>query len=96
MLAGAQALAKTGASDAIIYLAMEPVPELDMQYRARIVAEVFSSQAYKIPDLKTAPKPKARRLANINVATADARGAKAAAAGLRSGRRHWQRCCVRA
>ena len=85
MLAGAQALAKTGASDAAVYLAMEPVPELDIQYRARIVAEVFSSQAYKIPDLKTAPKPKARRLESIKVATADARAAKTAAEGLRLG-----------
>jgi len=81
----AQALAKTGAADAVVYLAMEPVPELDMQYRARIVSEVFSSQAYKIPDLKTSPKPKARRLAAVNVATADARAAKAATEGLRIG-----------
>ncbi len=85
LLSCAQALAKTGASDAIVYLAMEQVPELDIQYRARIVAEVFSSQAYKIPDLKTSPKPKARRLTTVNVATADARAAKAAGAGLRMG-----------
>ena len=85
VLSAAQALAKTGASDAIVYLAMEPVPELDIQYRARIVAEVFSSQAYKIPDLKTSPKPKARRLCHVNVATADARAAKAASEGLRMG-----------
>jgi len=56
---------------------MEPVPELDIQYRARIVAEVFSSQAYKIPDLKTSPKPKARRLSSVKVATADVRAALA-------------------
>src|SRR6202041_3854999 len=61
----AQALTKTGARDAAVYLAMEPVAELDMLYRARMVAEVFSSQAYKIPDLKTSPKPKARRLTTI-------------------------------
>jgi leucyl aminopeptidase len=85
MLSCAQALAKTGADDAVVYLALEPVPELDVQYRARIVAEVFSSHAYRIPDLKTSPKPKARRLANIIVATADARSAKAAAEGLRMG-----------
>jgi leucyl aminopeptidase len=85
LLSCAQALAKTGAADATIYLAMEQVPELDIQYRARIVAEVFSSQAYKIPDLKTSPKPKARRLTAINVATADARAAKAASEGLRMG-----------
>jgi leucyl aminopeptidase len=85
VLASAQALAKTGASDAVVYLAMEPVPELDIQYRARIVAEVFSSHAYKIPDLKTAPKPKARRLAEVKVATPDARAAKTADEGLRMG-----------
>jgi leucyl aminopeptidase len=83
--ASAQALAKTGAADAVVYLAMEPVSELDTQYRARMVSEVFSSQAYRIPDLKTSPKPKARRLASVNVATADARAAKAATEGLRIG-----------
>jgi leucyl aminopeptidase len=85
MLSCAQALAKTGASDAAVYLAMEPVPDLDIQYRARIVAEVFLSQSYKIPDLKTSPKPKARRLATVNVVAADARAAKTAAEGLRMG-----------
>ncbi len=84
-LSCAQALAKTGAVDAAVYLAMEPVPELDIQYRARIVAEVFSSHAYKIPDLKTAPKPKARRLATVKVATAGARAARAATAGVAVG-----------
>ena len=81
----AQALAKTGSSQAALYLAMEPVAELDMLYRARFIAEVFCAHAYKIPDLKTAAKPKARPLASILVATADAKGAKAAAAGLRVG-----------
>jgi leucyl aminopeptidase len=83
--AGAHALGKTGAADAVIYLALEPVAEVDVQYRARIIAEVLSSHAYKIPDLKTAPKPKARPLAAVRVATADARGQKAASEGLRLG-----------
>jgi leucyl aminopeptidase len=81
----AQALAKTGAADAVVYLALEPVPELDMAYRARILAEVYASQAYKVPDLKTAPKPKPRRLASVSVAAADARGAKSATQGLHIG-----------
>ena len=85
LLSAAQALAKTGAADAIVYLALEPVPELDILYRARFVAEIFTSQAYKVPDLKTAPKPKARRLSTVKVAAADARGAKAVAEGLRIG-----------
>jgi leucyl aminopeptidase len=83
--ASAQALAKTGASDALIYLVLEHVPELDMQYRARILAEVFASQAYKIPDLKTNAKAKPKRLATLNVAAADARGEKSATEGLRIG-----------
>ena len=81
----AQALAKTGAADAVVYLALEPVPELDMAYRARILSEVYASQAYKVPDLKTAPKPKPRPLATVSVAAADARGAKSATQGLRIG-----------
>jgi leucyl aminopeptidase len=83
--ASTQALAKTGASDAIVYLAMETVSDLDTQYRARIIAEAFSAHAYKIPDLKTAPKPKARRLTKVIVAVVDARAVKAAAEGVRIG-----------
>jgi leucyl aminopeptidase len=80
-----QALAKTGASDAVVYLALEVVADLDVQYRARAVAEVFCAQLYKIPDLKTSVKPKAPRLSSVSVAVADARAAKAAAEGLRIG-----------
>jgi leucyl aminopeptidase len=83
--AAVQALAKTGASDAVVYLALEAVADLDVQYRARAVAEIFCAQLYKIPDLKTSPKPKAPRLTSIGVAVADARGAQAAAEGLRIG-----------
>jgi len=81
----AQALAKTGASDAILYLTLEEMPELDANYRARIAAEVFCVQAYKIPDLKTAAKPKPRPLSKLSVALADARAVKAASAGLAAG-----------
>jgi leucyl aminopeptidase len=80
-----QALAKTGAGDAVVYLALETVADLDVQYRARAVAEIFCAQLYKIPDLKTSAKPKAPRLSSVSVAVADARGAKAAAEGLRIG-----------
>jgi leucyl aminopeptidase len=80
-----QSLAKTGAGDAVVYLALEEVAELDVQYRARLVAEVFCAQLYKIPDLKTSVKPKAPRLSSVSVAVADARAAKAANEGLRIG-----------
>jgi leucyl aminopeptidase len=81
----AQALSKTGARDAVIYLTLEEIPELDSNYRARMVAEVFCTHAYKIPDLKTAAKPKPRPLSTVSVAMADARAAKAAATGLAIG-----------
>ncbi len=82
-----QALGKTGAGDAVVYLALERVADLDVQYRARAVAEVFCAQLYKIPDLKTGTKPKAPRFSKVAVAVADARAEKAAAEGLRMGRR---------
>jgi leucyl aminopeptidase len=80
-----QSLGKTGAGDAVVYLALEPVADLDVQYRARAVAEIFCAQLYKIPDMKTGAKPKAPRLASVIVAVADARASKAATEGLRIG-----------
>jgi len=85
LLAAAQALGKTGAGEAILYLALEAVGDLDVLYRSRIVAEVFSVHAYKIPDLKTGPKPKAPSLTILKVAAEDARAEKAAAEGLKVG-----------
>ena len=81
----AQALGKTGASDAILYLALEAVGDLDVHYRARIAAEVFAAHAYKIPDLKTGPKPKAPTLTTLKVAAENSRAEKAAAEGLKAG-----------
>ena len=78
----AQSLARTGAVDAVIYLGLEEHPDLDPLYRARTVAEVFSAQRYRIPDLKTAPKPKAPRLKMLSVAVADAAASRSAARGL--------------
>jgi leucyl aminopeptidase len=83
--AAATALGKTGAAHAIVYLTLEEVPELDIAARARVVAEVFCINAYKIPDLKTGPKPKPSKLATLSVATDSARAAKLAADGLRIG-----------
>ena len=83
--AAVSSLGKTGAADAVVYLALEQAADLDVHYRARFVAEVFCAQLYKIPDLKTGVKPKAPRLSGVHVAVADARALKAAAAGLRIG-----------
>jgi leucyl aminopeptidase len=81
----AQALTKTGAVDATVYLAADARSDLDVEYRARIVAEVMRGQLYKIPDLKTAKKPKAPRLKTIRVAVGDTAAASAAQRGLDAG-----------
>ncbi len=83
--AAAQALVKTGASDAVVYLALEEAGDLDLKYRARAVAETFGAQLYRIPDLKSAARPKPPALALVCVAAEDSRGAKTAADGLRFG-----------
>jgi leucyl aminopeptidase len=81
----AQALGKTGAKDAIVYLTLEAALDLDVLYRARIVAEVFCAHGYRVPDLKTSPKPKASKLESISVAVENARAASAAEDGLKAG-----------
>jgi leucyl aminopeptidase len=81
----AQALAKTGAADAIVYLAMEGAADLDVHYRARAVAEVFYAQFYKIPDRKTGVKPKAPRLSKVSVAVENSRALKTASKALVAG-----------
>jgi leucyl aminopeptidase len=80
-----QALTKTGASDAVMYLALEEVPNLDTHYRARAVAEIFCGQIYKIPDLKSGAKPKPVKLKLVRVAAQNARAVKSAAEGLKIG-----------
>ncbi|MDB6082689.1 MAG: leucyl aminopeptidase, partial [Gammaproteobacteria bacterium] len=85
VLAAAQALGKTGATDAILYLTLEEVADLDVRHRARVVAEVFSVHAYKVPDLKTSARPKSPTLASVKVTAENARAAKAAAEGLEVG-----------
>jgi leucyl aminopeptidase len=80
-----QALNKTGASDAAVYLALEKVGDLEMQYRARIVAEIICGQTYKVPDFKSAAKPKPVKLSSVRVAAENARAARAATDGLKIG-----------
>ena len=78
----AQCLVKTGSANAAIYLTLEDVPELDVAHRARIVAEVFCTHGYKVPDLKTGPKAKASKLVRVSVVAENARAAKSAVEGL--------------
>ena len=66
-------------------LRSRPWRDLDIHTRARTVSEVYSGQSYKIPDLKTAPKPKPAKLATVSVAAENARAVKSAERGLSIG-----------
>jgi leucyl aminopeptidase len=81
----AQALAKTGAKSSVVYLALEGIAGLEMHYRARMVAEIFCAQRYRIPDLKSGAKPKPAKLSSVSVAVENAQAVKAAAIGLKIG-----------
>jgi leucyl aminopeptidase len=83
--AAATALLKTGARDATVYLALEEGTQLDVRYRARLIAEVVSTQSYRTNDLKTTGKPKPFKLERVAVAVDGARSLKTAGEGVKIG-----------
>ena len=85
IVAATQWLAKTGAANAMSYLAREPVPGLEPYYAARQALESVESTLYRIPDLKTGRKPPRPRLARIGIAVQSGDLA-AARRGIRDGR----------
>jgi leucyl aminopeptidase len=84
-LAAAQALLKCGAGDARVFLAADPVPEVDPYYRARFLVEAVSQARYRVPDLKSGRKPAAPRLARLRVVAADRSELAAVRHGLAHG-----------
>jgi len=85
IFAATQWLAKSGAENAVSYLAREPVPGLAPYYAARHAVESVSSALYRIPDFKTAKKPPRPKLARFGIAVPDADLA-AARRGVQDGR----------
>jgi leucyl aminopeptidase len=85
VFAATQWLAKSGAGNAISWLAADPVPGVDAYYAARHAVESVSNALYRIPDLKTAKKPPHPKLARLGIVVPDD-GAEAAARGLHDGR----------
>ncbi|MEX1995144.1 MAG: M17 family peptidase N-terminal domain-containing protein, partial [Steroidobacteraceae bacterium] len=73
-----QWLAKSGAANALSYLAVEPVPGAEPYYAARHAVESVSSTLYRIPDLKSGRKPPRPKLARFGIAvpTADLAAAR--------------------
>jgi leucyl aminopeptidase len=71
IFAATQWLAKSGAANAVSYLASEPIPGLEPYYAARHAVESVSNALYRIPDLKTAKKPPRPKLARFGIAVSD-------------------------
>jgi leucyl aminopeptidase len=70
-LAASQALIKSGAREATFLISAEPVPEVDVYFRARFIGEAVSQARYRIPDLKSGRKPAASRLARVRIRVAE-------------------------
>jgi leucyl aminopeptidase len=85
IFAATQWLAKSGAANAVSYLASEPIPGLEPYYAARNAVESVSNALYRIPDLKTAKKPPRPKLARFGIAVADV-DLEAARRGIEHGR----------
>ena len=83
--AATQWLGKTGAPNAVSWLAADGVPGLDAYYAVRHAVESVNNALYRIPDLKTAKKPPLPKLSRFGIAVADADEALAER-GVRDGR----------
>ena len=81
----AQALTKCGARDAALYLTALPVPDTDAYYRARYAAEIVLAALYRVPDLKSAKKPRPPALTRVTAIVAEAADDKDAARGVADG-----------
>lgn len=64
------ALAKTGARDAVNYLALEDIKDTDTYGRARAAVEAVGHAQYRIPDHKTANKRPKSTLTRFGIAAA--------------------------
>jgi leucyl aminopeptidase len=85
VFAATQWLAKAGIADAVSWLAADGVPGLDASYAARHAVESVHNALYRIPDLKSAKKPPAPKLARLGLVVPDAASADAER-GIRDGR----------
>jgi leucyl aminopeptidase len=78
----AEWLKKSGARDAVLYIAGERPADVDAYQAARLCALAVAAALYRIPDLKSGRKPPAPKLAKLGVAILERGEAGAARRGL--------------
>ncbi|MCU0975908.1 MAG: leucyl aminopeptidase [Steroidobacteraceae bacterium] len=80
--AAAEWLKKSGARDAVLYVAGEQPAGVDAYHASRLSALAVASAFYRIPDLKSGKKPPAPKLAKLGVAINERGEAALARRGL--------------
>ena len=80
--AAAEWLKKSGARDAVLYIAGEQPAGVDAYHAARLSALAVASVFYRIPDLKSGKKPPAPKLARLGIAINERGEAALARRGL--------------
>jgi len=78
-------LARSGARDAVLFLAQDAVPDVDDYYAARFAVESACSVLYRIPDLKSGRKPPKPKIVRLGLAVADRGQLAAARRGIKDG-----------
>jgi leucyl aminopeptidase len=86
LLAAAAAVAKTGASDAVCHLSVEPVAATDAYYRGRLAAEAVGSALYRVPAMRSTRQPAAPALKSFRLAVHEKGQRHEAERGLEHGR----------
>ncbi len=86
LLAAATAVAKSGARDAVSFLAQEPVTDTDTYYRARLAAEAVGHALYRVPAIRSTRRPAAPALRSFGVAVGTRDQIEDAERGLEHGR----------
>jgi leucyl aminopeptidase len=85
-VAGAQALVRTAARQAVSWLAHEPVAGVDGYYAGRIAAEAVAQVLYRIPDLKTGTKPPTPALRRMSFGVTNDKARRDTQRGLDDGK----------
>jgi leucyl aminopeptidase len=85
VLAGINAVTRTGARDAVSYLSQEPVADTDSYYKGRLAAEALGSASYRVPAIRSSRKPPEAALRSFGVAVLERDQKSAAERGLEHG-----------
>jgi leucyl aminopeptidase len=86
LVAAANAVARTGAQDAVSFISAEPVSETDAYYRGRLAAEAVGGALYRVPAIRSSRQPPPAALKSFGIAVSHKDQKAEAERGLEHGR----------